>query len=688
MRRHFNLKMSIVITILAMVLLPLLVGAKRSDDPFRSELWYLDKISAPAAWEVETGSDETIVAVLDAGFDLDHEDLQGQFWVNTGETQGDDRDNDRNGYEDDVRGWDFVDGDPDPSPDVSGTDAVVSHGTVIAGIIGATANNGLGITGINWDVTIMPLRVLDKNGSGSTVNVRHAIEYAVENGADVINLSFTFSQTDERLRETILWAYEQGVVVVAAIGNGGVDTDVTPIYPACFDLELHVNAVIGVAATDKNDVKASFSNFGTRCVDLSAPGTDLFTAVYHDEDILSFITSYASPWEGTSLAAPMVAGAAALLRSAYPSLTPDQVRNALKLSVDPVAEASLEARMRLGAGRLNLERALTYAATFANGPGASTTSRQKRETSGSFVVAQARGSESIVRRINGQGDILAEFQAYPIGFRGGVRLAMGDVNGDGVEEIVTGAGPSGGPQVRIFDLEGHVLGQFFAFDEGDRNGIFVSAGDVNGDGVDEILVTSDSGGTGQVRIFNRFGHLKGAYFPFGRTDAPVRVTTGNVDEDAESEILSALWSKGDGRVFVHDGNGRYVRSIVAFQGNVDALSLASVDLDADGIDELVVASGAGHSPEISVYNSSGEERFRFFGYPMTFVGGLEVASGDIDHNGIPEIYLFPTSKGGPQVRIFGNQGELIGGFFSFNPLNRFGGSIAIWEIGVRSGIGN
>ena len=198
MKRYFVLKLAVVITILAMVLLPLLVGAKDSDDPFRAEQWYLDQISAPAAWEIETGSSETIVAVLDAGFDLDHEDLVNQYWVNDRETDGDERDNDGNGFEDDVRGWDFVNGDGDPSPDMSGSDTVVSHGTVIAGIIGASANNGLGIVGINWDVRVMPLRVLDKNGSGSTVNVRHAIEYAVENGADVINLSFTFSHTDER----------------------------------------------------------------------------------------------------------------------------------------------------------------------------------------------------------------------------------------------------------------------------------------------------------------------------------------------------------------------------------------------------------------------------------------------------------------------------------------------------------
>ncbi|MFA4845267.1 MAG: S8 family serine peptidase [Patescibacteria group bacterium] len=679
MKRYFVLKIAVILTILAMVVFPLLVSARDVQDPFRPELWYLDQISAPAAWEIETGSDETIVAVLDAGFDLDHEDLLLQYWNNKIEVAGNGKDDDNNGYEDDVRGWDFVDDDWDPSPDIEDgvSDTVASHGTVIAGIIGATANNGLGVTGINWNVALMPLRVLDERGVGSTTDVRRAIVYAVENGADVINLSFTFTQTDERLRETIVWAYEQGVVVVAAIGNGGVDTDVTPIYPACFDLELHVNAIIGVAATNKEDVKASFSNFGTRCVDLSAPGTDLFTAVYHDDEDISFSTSYASPWEGTSLAAPMVSGAAALLRSAYPSLTPDQVRNALKLSVDPSAETSLEARVRLGAGRLNLERALTFAETFANGAGASR-ALSERTTSGSFVAAQAAGSESVVRKVNGRGEILTEFQAYPTGFKGGVRLAMGDVNGDGTEEIITGAGPSGGPQVRIFDLEGVPMGQFFAFDEGDRAGIFVATGDVNGDGVDEILVTSDQGGTGQVRIFNRYGHLKGAYFPFGRTNRPVRLTTGNMDADAEVEIVSVLGAGSDGRVLIHDGNGRYVNSITAFNTSVSALSLATVDLDGDSRDEVIVASGVGHSPQVSVYNSSGEERLKFFVFPLAFSGGIEVAGGDIDQNGAIEIYVFPQSTGGPHVRIFSSEANIIGGFFAFDPFSRFGGTIAIW----------
>lgn len=655
------------------------LSARDVTDRFRGELWYLDKMAAPAAWDIETGSEETIVAVLDAGFDLDHEDLAGQYWHNDDEVGGSKTDDDGNGYEDDVMGWDFVDGDPDPSPDVDGeiSDTVASHGTVIAGIIGATANNGLGISGINWDVRIMPLRVLNEFGAGSTMDVRRAIVYAVENGADVINLSFTFTQTDERLRETIEWAYDQGVVVVAAIGNGGVDTDVTPIYPACFDVEVGKNIVIGVAATDQNDHKADFSNFGTTCTDIAAPGVDVFASVYHDATDLAFITAYASPWEGTSIAAPMVSGAAALLRSAFPSLTPDQVRNALKLSVDPVAETSLEARLRLGAGRMNLARALEDASTFA-GKGNRGSSQSSVRSPESFVVAQAEGSEPVVRRLNGRGEILAEFQAYHPDFRGGVRLAMGDVDGDGEVEIVTGAGPGGGPQVRIFDLDGNVEGQFFAFDEGGRQGIFVASGDINGDGVDEILVTSDQGGTGQVRIFNRYGHLKGAFFPLGRTQEAVRVVLGNMDNDPEAEVISTFSQGGDGIVFIHDGTGRYKDSFSALGGEVGSLNVASVDMDADGNDEVVVASGQGYAPRVGVYNVSGNLLQEFLGFPNDFRGGVEVAAGDIDGNGIPELYVSPSQQGGPHVRIFNAQGELIGGFFAFDAQNRFGAAVAIY----------
>ena len=666
------------LVVVSLVLNPIVVRARDVTDRFRDELWYLDQMSLPEAWNRETGDEQTVVAVLDAGFDLDHEDLLGIFLRNEDEFGNDQIDDDHNGYEDDIMGWDFVDDDPDVRPEIADgvSDLVASHGTAISGIIGATANNGLGISGINWDVSIMPLRVLDEFGSGTTKNIRRAIEYAVENGADVINLSFTFSQTDAKLRETITWAYEQGVVVVAAVGNGAVNTDKTPIYPACFDTETGVNAVIGVAATDKGDKRASFSNYGTRCTDIAAPGTDIYVAVYEYAGDLAYTTSYASFWEGTSMAAPMVSGVVALLLSSYPSLTPDQVRNALKLSVDPVDEPTLEARKQLGSGRINAVRALEYAKVFA-GVGTAVT-KNDTEASGSFVVSQGQGSEPIVRRMNGKGEILAEFLAYGKDYLGGVRLTVGDVDGDGKEEIVTGTGFGGGPQVRIFDLSGNVEGQFFAFEEGDRQGIHIASGDVNADGVDEILVASDVGGTGQVRIFNKYGHLKGEFFPFGRTDKGISISVANLDSDPALEIISTEAQKGEGEVFIHDGTGRYQSSFTIATWTNSSINTTGADIDGDGIEEVLVANASsGHTPEVRAYSPSGSLKQTVFAFPLTYTQGIQIASGDIDNNGIQEVYVTPT-KGGPQVRIFDSQAKLIGGFFAFDSLNRYGADISIY----------
>lgn len=648
-------------------------------DPFREELWYLDAINAPEAWQTSIGNPNTVVAVLDAGFDLDHEDLINQYWVNTDERSGDGKDNDRNGFDDDVSGWDFVDNDPDPSPVITDdiSDAVASHGTIVAGIIGAAANNGRGIVGINWEVDIMPLRVLDETGAGSTGDVRRAIEYAVENGADVISTSFVFTQTDERLRETIQWAHEQGVVIVAAIGNGGSNTNIAPVYPACFDQEIGTNTVIGVASTNKQGLPSEFTNYGSGCVDLSAPGEDIFAAVYHDPNDLFYITAYASPWQGTSFAAPMVAGAAALLRATYPTLTPDQVRNALKLAVNPLTLREGQVLGDMGAGGLNVERALAYAKEFALG-GTRSRTEVEVEPSASFITSQASGAAlPLVRRIDAHGNVLSEFLAYNEYFYGGVRLATGDVDGDGEVEIVTGPGPSGGPQVRVFKLNGEVESQFFAFDETERMGIFVAVADVNNDGIEEILVTQDNGGTGQVKIFSKHGELQGSFFPHGRTDRPIRISVGQLDDDSEYEIVSTLSLGTHTQVAIHDATGRYVRSFTGSVHGGNSVSVAVADMDADGIDEILLGASWGNAPEVAVYNNQGNLDVAFFSFPLEFKGGVEIATGDIDQNGHVEIYVTPQRGGGPQVRIFNANTHLLGSFFTFNAENRLGGYLAI-----------
>ena len=235
-------------------------------DPYFSKQTYLNQIRIEPAWDIITGTNDVVVAVLDTGVDLDHPDLRDNIWINHSEIAGDGVDNDGNGYIDDINGWDFLEHDNTPVPNRTKTytDVAVIHGTMIAGVIGAVANNSEGVAGINWKVKIMSLRILDSLGSGDATDVVTAITYAVNNGADVINLSFTGYDTDEALRQAVADAYSHGVTVVAAVGNqsnGGLDVDLKPIYPACFKNENGKDWVIGVAAVTFENKKAGFSIF-------------------------------------------------------------------------------------------------------------------------------------------------------------------------------------------------------------------------------------------------------------------------------------------------------------------------------------------------------------------------------------------------------------------------------------------
>ena len=348
-----------------LVFLPGSAFAKTPNDPDYNEQWYLPQIDAESAWDVTTGSSDVLIAVLDAGFDMDHPDLVDQYTTNTGETAGNNKDDDGNGYIDDVRGWDFIGNDADPSPETTQADAsadAAEHGSLVAGLIAAEGNNAEGVAGVIWKAKILPLRVLDETGAGDSRAASDAIDYAVAMGADVINMSFAGDTSDTTFRNAIQDAYEAGVVVIAAMGNDGINTSSHPVYPACFGTSDD-DWVIGVGSTNDIDYRSLFSNYGA-CTDLSAPGEGIYGVSYED-DSGDFDEAYQGGWDGTSMAAPLVAGAAALLKSEYPTLTPTDIRNILKLSVDPIHVRSTSMSDKVGAGRLNVARALEYGAQFS-----------------------------------------------------------------------------------------------------------------------------------------------------------------------------------------------------------------------------------------------------------------------------------------------------------------------------------
>lgn len=316
------------------------------NDPNFSKLWGLDNsgqtggtadadIDAAEAWDVQTGSDGVVIAVIDTGVDYNHPDLAVNIWNNSGEIAANGIDDDGNGFVDDVRGWDFANNDNNPFDDNN-------HGTHVAGTIGAVGNNGTGIAGVNWRVKIMPIKFLSGGGSGTTANAIKAINYATRMGAHITNNSWGGGGYSQGLRDAISAANGAGILFVAAAGNNESDNDSYPNYPSGYDLPN----VIAVAATDHNDQLAYFSNYGAASVDLGAPGVNIYSTIPNNR--------YAS-YSGTSMAAPHVAGAAGIIKAQHPELLSSGIKSRLLGGVDILS--SLAGKV-LSGGRLNIKNSI------------------------------------------------------------------------------------------------------------------------------------------------------------------------------------------------------------------------------------------------------------------------------------------------------------------------------------------
>ncbi len=262
-------------------------------------------IDAPEAWLTTTGSSDVVVAVVDTGINWNHPDLKSNIWTNPGEIPGNFVDDDGNGYEDDVHGFDFYNYDGSVFDAYDGD----QHGTHVAGTIGANTNDGAGVAGVNWNVTIMPVKFLGPYG-GDDWSGAEAIYYAVDNGADVINCSWGGYGESEILEEAIAYANDNGVLICVAAGNEGSDVDAEPYFPAMSDSPN----VITVAATDRNDELAYFSNYGATTVDIAAPGDEIVSTL---------------PWEASAVLVNMPPYKIAYLPFQAESLEPAVQRDAI-----------------------------------------------------------------------------------------------------------------------------------------------------------------------------------------------------------------------------------------------------------------------------------------------------------------------------------------------------------------------
>lgn len=301
-------------------------------------------IDAPEAWDIRTDAGNVIVAIMDTGIDYTHPDLVGNLWTNPCVSCP------VNGivYTNDLHGINAITGSGDPLDDNF-------HGTHVAGTIGAVGNNALGVVGVAWKVKLMALKFLDHKGVGYTSDAIEALNYAIAKGAHIINNSWGGPEYSQAMSDAIGVARAAGMIFVAAAGNSSENNDVVPTFPASYTNDN----IVAVAATGRNDRQTTFSNYGYDSVALAAPGLEIWSTfpTYTTAAMASnsYPTSYHSI-NGTSMAAPHVAGAFALLRAQFPTETYRQLIQRMLSNVDFIPGLADSART---GGRLNLHRALT-----------------------------------------------------------------------------------------------------------------------------------------------------------------------------------------------------------------------------------------------------------------------------------------------------------------------------------------
>ncbi|MCU0679053.1 MAG: S8 family serine peptidase [Planctomycetes bacterium] len=603
-------------------------------DTYYENQWYLGKIKAAEAWDIVRESPQIVIAVVDSGVQIGHPDLKDNIWKNSKEIPDNNIDDDKNGFIDDYYGWDFVNNVPDPSPKFNSnfTEEGILHGTIIAGVAAAAGNNAAGISGLSWSARIMPLKVLDDKGEGDTKNVVKAIDYAIANGADIINFSFVGFGFSQSLESAVRRAFQSGIILVAAAGNEisngeGFDLDTTPMYPACHDGSLGENMVLGVAATDALDQKALFSSFGSRCVDISAPGVSVFsTTVYSPQNKIngqSFNKFYDGYWSGTSMATPLVSSALALIESANLGLSRNEIIGLLLNNADNINRLNPKYIGRLGSGRLNIYKSVSAAKAELDNHNLKLIIAPNKQSGFLAIISEPHGkkiteiafpsatssdglnfaagdldgngleeivggpnggSEPLITVMGDGGDITAQFYAYHRSFRGGVHVAVGDVDGDGLSEIVTGAGYGGGPQIRIFDARGRVKGQFFAYDKNFRGGVHVAVANISGgtrEGRAEIITAPGKGGGPHIIVYNQQAQILSQFFAYGQN----------------------------------------------FTGGVN---IAGGDIDADGLDEIITGAGPGGAPHVRIFEKNGLIIHSFYAFSESYNGGITVSSAYMD----------------------------------------------------------
>ncbi len=641
------------------------------NDTYYTQQLHLASTQVNKAWNYSTGNPSIIIAVIDSGVDIDHPDLRNNIWHNFKEIPNNGIDDDHNGYIDDYDGWDFVDYSNNPRPKFDNDYSFLgmNHGTIISGVIAAEGNNGIGISGVTWRAKIMALRVLNGVGSGNTLNVAKAIDYAIANGASIINLSFVGSGKSTTLEQAIQRANQAGVLVVAAAGNEvdrGIDMAQTPQYPVCHDGGYGNNWVIGVASIDKNERLASFSNYG-KCVDVVAPGVGIFSTLYQTDIKPKFTRQYGGYWSGTSVSAPQITGLAALIKSLKPRLTLSELKNIILTSTDNIDKFNRLYINKLGRGKINALKAVMATQQ--------TVSHAEYTTDNLIISPGITGGAHI--KVYSNYKLASQFFTNRKDDLTGSKVYSYDFDRDGRAEIVTCANKGDEPWVKIYDSQGNLKNKFLAFDKKMKSGINVAVGDLNNDFNDEIVVVAENKYEPLVKIFDTTGNLKKSFYAVNKFfKGGLSLAIADVNHDNFDEIIIGTGAGTPAMIKIFNYQGQLVNQFLPYSPNyMNGVTVTAGDVDGDKTIEIITGTRHGGGPQIRIFNWSGKVESQFFAYNKNFYGGVNVTCGDLDGDKIDEIITGAGPGGGPHVRIFNSSGKVKWQFFAYN--NNFHGGVYV-----------
>lgn len=599
-----------IFVLLFIFFFPVVAWAKIPNDPGVQQWAYKDT-GVYNAWDYFVGSEEVTVAIIDNGFDTLHPDLRNNLWINKKEIKDNDIDDDKNGYIDDVYGWNFLDDNNDPRPSVSDLSGnkergvVFNHGTIVAGIIGAVGNNNDGIAGINWRVRMMNLKVVGNEGTGSMSVLPEAIYYAVDNGADVINISMVGDDEDGGVTEAVKYAYDKGVVVVAAAGNNYYYLNDSPLYPVCSDKGKEDNWVLGVSAIDEAHHLATFSNIGKDCVDITAPGINITSTVRYSPTS-GFEEKYSGGWNGTSFAAPMVSGAAALVKSIHPEWNANKIYEILLATVhrtpnpDRVGYANL-----FGSGLLQIDKAVLKAM------------ETKIPVTSALALANTT-STVITKWIDAKTS-----QEFSQGFLKNIDQ-VSTCQVDGKKFFVTKK-----------DNNFSVLNSDLALMSSWKADIDFVSDFVCGDSDDndqlDVVISPQTKNKNLFAVYNINGiKVKEMNLNFYHSGARV---------DLEDGQIRVIYKKDDSLYLVKLSGGIVKDTIVI--NSVNSLGdFVVTDMDNDGFDEYVIGAGKGGPGYLTYFNNDGKLKRKFWAYTDILKSDMQLITVDFNQDKNMDITSF------------------------------------------------